>query len=834
MAKKSKKTKQIESTKKTVETKSINLSDRKQDYIFLVILTAILVFILKPMVIDGLSPQGVDVLASIGTNHKVLDWTKESGDKALWNPNVFAGMPRYQRIPPVTFSIDTILNWLGRFFNNIFIYYLFGGIGAYLFLRYLKMSPVISFAGAITFVLMPHYKSLFLEGHNTKLRALLLLPWISLTFKYFLDKRSLLGAVFFALAFGTQIRTQHYQIVFYTGLLVFAIGIYPILQDLIKKNYTRFTKSSFLIIAAVTLAIMTASQPLFLAKEYLPWSKRGKTTINLADPAKTKSLDKSDGVSIEYATQWSTAPSELLTWAIPRYYGGMSREKYTGDAIPQLKGQEIPGYWGEMPFTQSYEYMGAITLLLAMIGLYYNRKNKLLISLAIFAGFLTLLSFGRHADWFYSIFYNYIPFFNKFRAPMMSVTVTFFIMTVFAGFGLNSLKNIKRNLSFKEHKPLLIILGSFLGIGIIVWLVGQGFSFTKSTGEPYNAQTLAAIKTIRQEMFNGDMLRYIALILASAVAIIAYLKQKIPFTALAILLVSVAIIDLGNIQTRVNKKYINVKKLEKSYFGITETDQTILTDKSVYRVYPLGEQFGNNRWAYYHQSISGYTPIKMFTIEEFVQNNLQGGRFANRNIMQILNVKYLVSQSDLRAADLQLVNKNQRHGLNTYLYIDHLKRGFFVGEYTKIEDEFARLKELNKPTFKVDSVAILEVDLPEKISTPDSSVVSVLSSTPNLTEFKVFTDKQALFVISEIYYPPGWKVLLDGQEVENIYKTDHAIQSIVVPAGEHTVELKFEPESYENNVLYAAGSLGLLYLVIVSSAISMFLKNKNEKVEKAG
>ncbi len=825
MVKKSKKIKTKEAKPKPAVAKSININPKTQDYIFLSLITIILLFILKPLVIDKLSPQGVDVMASIGTNHKVTEWEKENGERALWNPNVFAGMPRYQRISPVTFSIDSILHWLGRFFNNIFIFYLFGGIGAYLLLRFLKMSPIICFAGAIIFVLMPHFKSLFLEGHMTKLRAILLLPWISIAFLYFLEKRNLLSAALFALAFGTQIRTQHYQIVFYTGLFIFALGVYPILQDLLRKNYKRFAQSLLLIIAAVTLAIMTASQPLFLAKEYLPWSKRGKTTINLADPTATKDVKKSDGVSMQYATQWSTAPGEVLTWGVPRFYGGMSREKYTGDAIPQLKGREIPGYWGAMPFTQSYEYMGAITLLLAMIGLFYNRKNNLVISLALFAGFLTLLSFGRHAEWFYSLFYNYVPFFNKFRAPMMSVTLTFFVMSILAGFGLLSIKQIVGKLSLKENKPLLIILASFFGLGIILWLAGQGFSFS-SGNEPYDAQTMEAIKTIRQEMFNGDMLRYLALVAMSAIAIIVFIKQKIPFIALAILLISISVIDLINIQNRVDKKFTNVKKLEKRYFNITETDQAILKDKSVYRVLPTGSQFGNNRWAYYHQSIGGYTPIKMYTIEEFVQNNLQGGNFANRNIMQVLNVKYLISAKEIKVPDFQLINQNRVHGLSTYLFKNHLQRGFFVGAYKIIEDEFARLKELNNPNFKVDSVAILEVDLTEKINIPDSINVIITGKTPNKTEFKVYTDKQALFVISEIYYPPGWKILLDSQQVDQIYKTDHAIQSIVVPEGEHTVELIFDPDSYKTNVHYATGSLLLLYSVILGSLVSLYLKKR--------
>jgi hypothetical protein len=288
MAKKSRKSKNtpVAELKKTSPT--IKIDDKKQTYIFLILITGILVFLLKPMVIDGLSPQGVDVLSSLSVNHKISEWQKESGEQALWNPYVFAGMPRYQRSFPVTWSIDTFLNAMGQLFNNVFVYYLFGAVGMFFFLRFLKMSPIVCFFGAIAFVLMPHYKSLFITGHFAKFRALMLLPWITLTLFYFLEKRNLLGAALFALAFGVQVRTQHYQIVFYTALLILTISLYPILKDLIDKQYNRFAKTITMLVVAVTLAILSAAQPLFLAKEYLPWSKRGKTTIDISAPEKTR------------------------------------------------------------------------------------------------------------------------------------------------------------------------------------------------------------------------------------------------------------------------------------------------------------------------------------------------------------------------------------------------------------------------------------------------------------------------------------------------------------------------------------------------------------------
>lgn len=830
--KKSKKTAPVQ-PKVIKENKPLAPSRKVQDIIFPLILAAILAFILKPTVFDGLSPQGVDVIASVGKNHKVNQWQSQSDEYALWNPNVFSGMPRYQRSTPLTYSVDTLLNYLGLLFSNIFMYYLFGALGFYLLMRLLRFSPLISFITASMFVLMPHYKALYLEGHNAKLRAVMIIPWITASFVAFLRNRTLLPIALFALLFGMQIRTQHYQVIYYTGLMIFAIGIYPVLSDLLKQKYQAFAKSSLLILAAVTLAILTAAQPLFLAKEYLPWSKRGKTTISLADKQKVSDVNKADGVTLEYATRWSTHPSELMTWIIPRFYGGTSREVYNGSQFPHLKGRDIPGYWGPMPFTQSYEYMGALTVILALIGFFFFRREKMVFALSLYAGFLILLSFGRHAEWFYSLFFNYMPFFNKFRAPQMSITVTYFIFAIFAGYGMHALSSFKEKLvSLKEIKPILALIGGVLLFVLGAWVVGQGLSFSKA-GEPYNAETLNMIKAIRLEFFNADIVRFFAIAGTAAVSIFLFLKKKMGFAVLLLIMGTVSIIDQINIQNRSAKEFVNRKSIERSVFRQSSSDKAILKDKGVYRIFPLGEQFGSNRWSYYHASIGGYSPIKMFTIEEMVANNLRGGGLINPNIMKTLNVKYLIANQPINNALFTPIDINEQTKQYTYLYNDFADRAFFVGQTLLIEDEYKRVAKLNDPNLEIKTTAIIEEPLHGTVSMPDSMQVTLTEHTPNKTSFNVFTDKQALLVISELYYPPGWHIFLDGKEVEKIYKTNHAVQSIIVPKGTHKVEVKFAPASFTTNVQYATGALIFIYLVILSSLLSGFLKGRKQEQEQA-
>ncbi len=820
---------------KKVEKKSspgFSLSPRAQDYLSVAFIFIFLLILLKPLAIDHLSPQGVDVLGSVAKMHAVREYQKQTGEQALFNPNLFAGMPIYHRLSPKAFSLDNLLAKLSRLFHAVFWYYFLGALGGFLLFRYLGLSPLISLLGGLLFVLFPHYKSLYTEGHMAKLKALMYLPWVFLTFRYLLNKKNLLAMALFALAFGLQIRTQHYQIVFYTGLSVFALGIYPVIKFLLDKDWQSFARVVGLSLIALILAISMAAQPLFLAKEYLPYSKRGKTTVDVNQASKQKK--QGSGVSFDYATQWSTAPSELFTWLLPHFYGGMSGEIYDGSKFPQLKNQRIPGYWGHMPFTQSYEYMGVILLMLAIIGLISNWKDVTIRSLFFLLLALVFLSFGRHFKPFYSLFFNYFPYFNKFRAPMMSVTVSYFIIVIFAVYGLKYLTELVREkVDLKQQKLLLYTFGAFVALGIFFWLYSLGASFTK-VGENYQGQTLEIVKQIRKEFFQRDLIRYFVLLFLAGGALFAYLKKKIPAVALILILGVLQIADSLQVQSRVKADFTDITRLERQYFRPTQIDRFLQSDQDLFRIFPAGQLFSDNRWVYFHQSIGGYSPIKMYAIEELVEKNIYNGWDAalpfNWNVLKILNVKYVITQQKVQHPFLQLVKSDESNKLYAYYFNQYLSRAFFVGSVEVIKDEVQRLQRINSKDFDPARTAILEEELQQPISQPDSSFTRVIKFTPNELQLQVYTDKQSLLVISEVYYPPGWKIFVDGKPVSKVYKTDHAIQSVVVPAGEHQVVLKFAPDSYFKNIKISYASLGIIYLILLGSLVRYILQRKKGKV----
>ncbi|MCK4754468.1 MAG: hypothetical protein KAS58_04500, partial [Calditrichia bacterium] len=300
----------------------------------------------------------------------------------------------------------------------------------------------------------------------------------------------------------------------------------------------------------------------------------------------------------------------------------------------------------------------------------------------------------------------------------------------------------------------------------------------------------------------------------------------ISFNIFILVLTVLILFDLIDVQNRYQNKYADLKKIEKQYFAKSKTDKFLLADKEICRIFPIGRLFGDNRWAYYHQTIGGYSAIKMYTIEELIENNLYKGwdnNFpVNFNLLKILNTKYVITSQKIPHEKLNLVLEDSQNNLYTYMYKDRLSRGFFVGEYKIITDDYDRLREINNKEFDPSVTAILEEKISEDIQTPDSSWSVVKTFNPNEIKFEVYTDTKTLFVISEMYYPPGWKITVDNNPVDKIYKTNHALQSIIMPEGKHIVHARFEPDSYSYYIKMSYASAGILYIIMILSLIMMY------------
>ncbi|MEJ2635941.1 MAG: hypothetical protein P8184_11690 [Calditrichia bacterium] len=213
--------------------------------------------------------------------------------------------------------------------------------------------------------------------------------------------------------------------------------------------------------------------------------------------------------------------------------------------------------------------------------------------------------------------------------------------------------------------------------------------------------------------------------------------------------------------------------------------------------------------------------------------NVDGGALPiNWNVVDMMNVKYLVANQELPSPRLTLVASDQNSKLLAYRNNDALPRAYFVGGYQVIADGVKRLQFINSPEFHPGSMAILEKNTAEPVEKPDSSSISITLWQPEKIDLKLYTDKPALMVLSEMYYPKGWSAFLDGSKEIEIYKTDHMLRSVVVPAGSHTLSFRFHPESYYLGVRLSLTGFLILYIGLFAAGVIFYRNRRKKSVEK--
>jgi len=347
-------------------------------------------------------------------------------------------------------------------------------------------------------------------------------------------------------------------------------------------------------------------------------------------------------------------------------------------------------------------YMGLLPIVLAMVALVY-RRNKYTIFFGILGLSFLIISFGKDFPLVYSALYKLLPFFNKFRAPVIMQVMLEFSVAILAGFGLNFLiteyKDAKDNPYLEKIKKILTRISIALAIIFAIFLVAGDslFSFFSSMGmfergqeaTNYNQQTFSRLKGIRFDLLLRDFYIMVLFFGATTAAVVLFLKKKISLSLFKVLLGMILIVDLW----LVNSKILNLEKglkLEQSMVK-NDTITFLQKDSELFRIFPVGQLFGMNAWIYFDlQTIGGYHPAKLQIYEDTLQRSLysQKGNFPiNMNLVNLLNVKYLIALGRIDHPDLELVNLEKSTGYFTYRNKTVLPRAFLVDSVKTIKDK---------------------------------------------------------------------------------------------------------------------------------------------------
>ena len=93
---------------------------------------------------------------------------------------------------------------------------------------------------------------------------------------------------------------------------------------------------------------------------------------------------------------------------------------------------------------------------------------------------------------------------------------------------------------------------------------------------------------------------------------------------------------------------------------------------------------------------------------------------------------------------------------------------------------------------------------------------------PNYLSYHSNNKTEQLAVFSEIYYEKGWDAYIDGKLAPYL-RTNYVLRAMVIPAGEHTVEFKFQPVMFKvGKIVDLACSLTLILLAIGIIGVELY------------
>ncbi|MBA3643324.1 MAG: YfhO family protein [Chloroflexia bacterium] len=97
---------------------------------------------------------------------------------------------------------------------------------------------------------------------------------------------------------------------------------------------------------------------------------------------------------------------------------------------------------------------------------------------------------------------------------------------------------------------------------------------------------------------------------------------------------------------------------------------------------------------------------------------------------------------------------------------------------------------------------------------PAADAARIVSYAPNRMELRTRTDAPGLLVLSE-GYDPGWRAEIDGEPAP-VLVANHALRAVSLPAGEHTVRLRYAPPALRWGIAISLGGYLTLGILLVT------------------
>lgn len=790
-----------------------------------------------------------DTQQGIALGQEAKAFEEATGETTRWTNTSFSGMPTYQISP--SYANNDVIREVGNLYSvwmsSPASYLFIMMVGFFIFMLSMRCKWYYAVLGALAYTFSSYFFIIIQAGHIWKFITLAYIPPTIAGIVWAYRGKYLLGGGLAALFAALQIASNHLQMTYYFLFVIFFMVVAYAVELIREKKAKQFLRASGVLLVAAVVAVGANLPSIYHTQKYSKESMRGGSELTIESPLQNEERME-DGLSKDYILSYSYGLKETLTLLIPNMEGGASTPMVMDEKLMEgvsAQDRELMGYigassyWGEPPGTSGPVYAGAIICMLFVLGCIIVKSP---VKWAMIAATVLsiLLAWGKNFMPLSEFFIDYFPLYNKFRTVESILVIAEFCMPVLA---ILALKEFFEKPDKKKLRALYISAGITGGLALLAWLVPSLFGpFTYSIERDYYIANYPELATLynntiiplRMSMLQADALRTFIFIALAAVVMFFAAKRPNFKAHWAVLIVGVLVlVDMYG----VNKRYLNgddfveASRMENP-FPMTQVDEYILQDPDPnYRVFNLATSnpFSDVSTSYYHKSIGGYHAAKLSRYQDLIDFHLIYNSnwneqhttpmsTMNRDVINMLNAKYFILPTS-----------------NGYVTIEEnaeaMGNAWFVDEVQWVENADEEMLALND--FDPARTAIVDKRFAELINdkaavASEGDTIYLTSYKPNELRYKSRSANDRVAVFSEIYFPWGWHVTIDGKEVQEA-RANYVLRALNVPAGDHEIVFRYEPRSVSVTEGVAFASLGLIFLWLIAIvAVPVIMKRRKK------
>lgn len=781
-------------------------STSRQDSIALLLLVAMVLWFAHEMVWSNQVPFYRDLSPYFYPMRFILAQSFKAGELPLWDRHTAMGFPLLADFQSAAFYPPHLFYLILPFFAAVratfLFHYLVAATGSYMLCRRWNYPPYLSLIGAILFALGGAIVSL--SNLLNHFQTAVWLPWVVFSWERVLRSGSWKDFLVLTLMLLLHFLAGSPEL--------YAMGMGLLLLDglrvkMAERNLS-YGKTFFLLAAANALIVGLAMVQVLPTIELLLWSRGGNPII------------------FEESALWSLHPASLMNL----FFLDKEVDTNVGTGVHLFFVRDIPFFLTH--------YMGAISLFGICLWFFYSsRKEKgLLLGLIIISLTLALGGYTRA----YSLLFQYLPFFSLFRFPEKFFFLTYTFLLFITLRGLYDFLERRRPLSkgtllvLSLIPTLLLLVYAFLRFDIeslirfVLW----------ATGSP--AVFLSTLKGSSGVLVSLE--RQIALAVGICFLLFLWQKGKVQSSLFKVLIVGLVFVDLTSAHqpyqylldpefvykspkviaspdTGPNRLfyYPRVSSLHPSYYSILRQPSfpefqslvfsTLLPNTGVFHGFDYMQEIDAlRRW-----------PYVLFL---GVANGLPSDELYR--LLGALNVKYIISFLPLSSGDASLLRHFPEYPSWLYTLKHTVPRVFIVSKTTGEKDPLKILHRLSSGQFDPLKEVILDQSLSIASRKNFQGQATIERYTNHKVTIRASLNGSGILVLADSFYP-GWQVYVDGKQ-EKILRANLFFRAVPLAAGEHIVEFRYEPLSFQLGLII---SLATFAGVILWSAAFFFRGERN-------